>query len=441
MVRLILATGLALVMGFPLRAWAGLYYSGEEFADLPSQWSGFLLDQRTLRNIGVKPNGKLAASPARNRYQEAADKLARARRDRKLTADESADLAALYVRLGEVQQAIDVLRAAQRDHADHFRIAANLGTAWQLQGDLDQAVSCLQQAVRLAPGKWQKSEEYHLKLVRLRQRQGRDNQALDDLFDVRYVGAGNQYEPGKLAAEQRKKLPSDAVSITQQLALWLPADGRLLWQLAELANAHGDVKTAASIMDGCVNEFGLHDPELRRHRRQTRGAADELAASAPADFGGIKTGHEVHAGLIKARSKRPLATRLDQTPLPAIRANAVNVLPWAVLAETTVDRKFKPTFAKYLQELNGKKILLTGFLQPLSEELDAASFMLIEYPVGCWYCEMPEINSIVLVELAAGKTMTYTRSLVKVEGQLQLNATDPENFLYTISKAKVKEAD
>ena len=34
-----------------------------------------------------------------------------------------------------------------------------------------------------------------------------------------------------------------------------------------------------------------------------------------------------------------------------------------------------------------------------------------------------------------------TRGLVKVVGQLSLNATDPENFLFTIRKAKVAEAD
>jgi len=119
----------------------------------------------------------------------------------------------------------------------------------------------------------------------------------------------------------------------------------------------------------------------------------------------------------------------------------VNALPWSVLAETTVDRKFKPTFAKYLQELDGKDVSLTGFMQPLGDELEAATFMLIEYPVGCWYCEMPEVTGIVLVELPANKTKTFTRGLIKITGQLKLNGTDPENFLYIMGKAKVSEAD
>jgi hypothetical protein len=67
--------------------------------------------------------------------------------------------------------------------------------------------------------------------------------------------------------------------------------------------------------------------------------------------------------------------------------------------------------------------------------------MLIEYPTGCWYCELPEVTSIVLVELPEEKRTTYTRNLLKVTGRLSLNADDPENFLYTIKGARVAESD
>ena len=39
----------AIAILIPLPAWAGLYYSGENYASLPSQWRGYLLDQRALR--------------------------------------------------------------------------------------------------------------------------------------------------------------------------------------------------------------------------------------------------------------------------------------------------------------------------------------------------------------------------------------------------------
>jgi tetratricopeptide (TPR) repeat protein len=426
----------AACLALPASARAGLYYSGEPMAELPSQWRGFLLDQRTLRGIAIKPDPKTAASPARIRYEEAAAKLEALGRKRPLTADELADLGALYVRLGEPGKAIVVLRPAQRAHPRHFHIAANLGTAFQLQGDLQQAALCLEQSVRLAPGKYQKAEEYHLKLVRLRLRDRGDVRDVDDLFGVRYVDDRGDYTPGKLAAAEKKKLPASAAAIVQQLALWLPSDARLLWQLAELANAHGDVRYAAAMMDGCVTQFGLQAPLLRRHRQLTRTAADALAKADPkAEHG---TGH---TGGLQARSKRPLLTRLDASALPPISATGVNELPWPVLADTTLDRKHRPTFPQYLKELEGKQVTLSGFMQPLRDDPDVAAFMFIEYPVGCWYCEMPEVTGIVFVELPAGQTTTYTRSVVRVTGRLALNPSDPEDFLFTIRQAKVSQVD
>src|SRR5262249_43204857 len=159
--------------------------------------------------------------------------------------------------------------------------------------------------------------------------------------------------------------------------LWLPADGRLLWQLAELANAHGDVKTAAAVMDGCVTEFGMSSPELRKRRQVLRAAAEQLADKPLLGGDGAKAAHEGHAGILRPRSRRPLARHFDQAAMPPISDRGVNPLPWALLTETLLPRgDFKPAFPKYLQELNGKQVSLTGFMQPLGEDLEVSAFML-----------------------------------------------------------------
>lgn len=416
---------------------AGLYYSGETFAELPSQWRGFLVDQRNLRTTALKPLAGVPVGPMRQKYVEQAARLEQNAVGGELTADLSADLGALYLRLGDVPKALEVLRSAQRRHPHHFRIVSNLGTAWQLHGDLSRAADCLAEGVRLAPGKLQKAEEAQLRLVRLRQRQPKEAGDLDDLFGVCFVDEAGNYRPGQLAAEQRKRLPADAVAIGQQLALWLPADARLLWLLAELAAVGGDVRTAAAIMDGCVNEFGLNAPELRRHRQLARAAATLL----PSATDEIKASHEAHGLAFKPRSQRPLVVKFDSSALPPVSDTAVNPLPWVVLAETTLDRGFKPSFAPYLRDLDGKQVALTGFMQPLGEGLEASTFMLLEYPVGCWYCETPGVTGIVFVELSPGRAAPRARGLIKVVGTLTVNATDPESFLYTVGKAQVTEAD
>jgi tetratricopeptide (TPR) repeat protein len=429
---------LIVLLLWPAAARAGLHYSAESYAALPSQWRGFLLDHRSLRNIGIKPPAGQDAAPLRVQYQKEAEKLQqRLDRDKKLPPEEWADLGAIYVRLGETARAVAVLREGQRIHPNHFAIAANLGTACQLSGDLSQAALALQHAVHLAPGRFLQAEECHLKLVRLRLKQGKAVQELDELFGIRYVGDKGEYEPGRLAETERKKLPARAVATVQQLALWLPADGRLLWQLAELASAHGDVASAAAMLDGCVLQFGMTSPELRGRRQLMRDAAEALARAGPSS----RAEHAGHSPALPFRSLRPLTTKLDTTALPPVSATGVNAVPWELFAETTVEKPFRPKFAEYLRQLEGKQVALTGFMYPLRDEAEVGAFMFIENPVGCWYCEMPETAGVVYVELPAGQSTPLRRGLVRVRGRLTLNATDPEDFFYAVRDARVGPVD
>ncbi|HEY8504876.1 MAG TPA: tetratricopeptide repeat protein, partial [Gemmataceae bacterium] len=313
-----LRRGLLAVVGaalLPASAPAGLYYSGETYAELPSQWRGFLLDHRALRMVAV-PRPETGPTLLRQSYLAEAERLGKKADAGTLTADEAADLGAVYVRLGQAEKAVELLRAAQRRHPEHFRIASNLGTAWQVLGDLDQAEAALRAALPLAPKELRGAEEYHLKLVQLRKRGGKEDGGPDDLFGVRYAGPQGEPAAGSIDAEQMKKLPADAVATAQRLALWLPADGRLLWQLGELANAYGDVRTAANILEGCVSEFGMSDPELRRRRQVYRAAADKLPAAAAGPGAPAAPEHERHRGRLRTRSARPLVTKLDTARLP-----------------------------------------------------------------------------------------------------------------------------
>ncbi len=416
-------------------ALAGLHYSGESFRDLPARWGGFLPDHRALRAVAAPQLAGRAPTPLRDAEADAALKLEAAARSRPLSADEAADLGALYVRLGQPQKALGVLRPAARQHPTHFRLAANLGTAWQLAGDLEQAAAALDDALQLAPPRWREAEGYHLKLVRLRLKEGKsakDAAAPDDLFGVRFVGESGKPEPGRIAAAQRKKLPADAVAVAQQLALWLPADGRLLWLLGELANASGDVRTAANILDGCVTEFGMASPDLRARRQLYRAAADELDR---------KQEHQKAAGT-EFKSSRALARSLDPSRLPAIRPDGVNPLPWAVVGETEIGPRGKPSFLDYADKLDGKRVSVAGFMTPAGNATaELTGFLLTENPVGCWFCETPGPSQVITVELADGVTAEFARTALKVTGTLKLNRTDPERFPFTLTDARVGPAD
>lgn len=401
---------------------AGLYDTAADPPPLPSKWGGFLPDHRALRAAGVERPADALPSPLRAGYLATVEKLQKLAATRPLGADEAADLGAALVRLGRPADAVAVLRPAARRFPDHFRLAANLGTAWQLAGDLDQAAAALADAVRLAPERFRRAEEFHLKLVRLRLAEGRAAlrpAAPDDLFGVDY---------GKLDVA---KLPADDVAVVQALALSLPADGRLLWQLGEVALARGDVRTAAAILDGCVTEFALAAPDLRARRAAYRAAADALAK---------QPGHEAHRGTIVFRSARPLARRFDVSVLPAITGDRPNPVPWALLADTELGGK-GPAFPAHLLALDGKPVVLTGFVQPPGDAEQFESFMLLEYPVGCWFCETPDPARVVAVELPAGVRIGRRSGLVRVTGTLVLNRDDPEDYPVRVRGARVGEPE
>lgn len=425
-----LAGTLAVVLGLTAPAAAGLHYSGERYAELPSRLRGFLIDHRNLRFVAVERPGDQPPSPLREEYLTAAARLEKLSQTRPLTADEAADLGALFIRLGRPERAVDLLTPLARRYSDHFRLAANLGTALHLTGELARAAEQLEEAVRLAPEPLREAERWHLKLVRLRLKEGpaaRTPAAVDDLFGVRFEG-----EPGKLSAADEARLPPDALAIVQQLALWLPGDGRLLWLLGELAAVASDLRTAAAILDGCVTELAVNSPVLRQRRLRFRAAADALAAHPERDT------HQVR---LRARSPRPLVRTFDTSVLPPVRTDRPNPLPWPLLAATTTDAHGRPVFPEHLQQLDGQTVSLTGFMQPLRDELAVTGFLLLEYPVGCWFCETPEPTGLIGVELRPGRTAEFKKTLVKVTGRLVLNRTDPEAYLFTLTDALVGEVE
>lgn len=419
-----------LLLLLPSPARAGLHYSGEQYAELPSRFRGFLVDHRSLRAIATERPRDLPVSPLREDYLAVAERLEKLAKTRALTAEEAADLGAVHVRLGQPDKAVGVLLPAARKHPDHFRLAANLGTAFQLSGDSERAIEYLTETVRLAPEKFRDFEKAHLQLVKLRAKEGRAGNtpaAVDDLFGVTFGG-----EPGKLPEAERKKLPANAVAVVEQLALWLPADGRLLWQLGELANAHGDVRTAAAVFDGCVTEFALNSTELRKRRPVFRAAADGLLKQPD---------HDQHAVIFKGKSSRPLLKAFDESALPPVKPDGVNPLPWPLLTATTTNAKGRAIFLKHLDQLDGKTVTVMGFMQPLRDEVNVTGFLLLEYPVGCWFCETPEPTGMMSVELKPGKNADFKKGLVKVTGTLSLNRTDPETYLFNLTDARVGEAD
>jgi hypothetical protein len=397
------------LIGQPVRA--GVDYSGEEIAPLPAQWRGFLLDLRALRMIGIEPKAGEEFNPLRAQYRDACAKLEAIP---KRTPRETADLGAVWIRLGQPRKAIELLRKSRGDSPESYAILSNLAVAWFLAGDPDEAIRTQREAIRLAPAASKRFEEFQRKWMEARKNEAKSLTAIDDLFGTEF--------------------PKDDVAILQRLALSFLGDARLIWQLAERTNAHGDIRSAASLMDVVVVELAFTPPAARERRQTFRTAADKIAMLPDIE-------HAKYRGDLAMLSPRPLVRRTATAALPAIRDDGPNLLPWTVVSETIIEKPFRPKFHGHLNKLDGKTVSLSGYMQPLSTDIDVVGFMLIEFPVGCWFCETPEPAGIVYVELPAGKSVTVKRSRIKVTGTLKLNPDEPEDFLYTLRNARIADPD
>lgn len=274
---------LVLVPGGPVGA--GLYDPTQAPLHPVSDPQQFLIRQLAELRAYGPPDALLGGQASSVRDQALV--LVRGLRDRgeRLTAAEVASLGYLLLRLRRTQptaqdfdEALQVLETGRRAHPRDFYVLTNLATAYQLTGRLDAAISVLQDALDYAPAELRPLERYHLQLLRERSREqvSPGLAPLDRLFigpdrnPVRYVGPSGAWEVGKLADAERARLPNasveEAMRVVQHLLLWFPDDARLMWQYGELANAAGDLKTAALALGQAVYNFRLSTPQLKERR-------------------------------------------------------------------------------------------------------------------------------------------------------------------------------
>jgi hypothetical protein len=227
----------------------------------------------------------------------------------RLTVAQQVARAVDLIRIGRAGDAVNLLEARTRDRDPDFVAVVALAHAYAAKGDWGEAERCHSLAVFDAqppsqlPGvlpeltkRYVEIEKTHYPrwlLLRQResgQREGLSEQDVLPLFGptiqnpsqtpVKWVNELGHYEPGKLAAGERAKLPHDAIAVVQQLLLWSPDDTRLLWLLAELYAANGQLREADQVFDQCTWGRNFTNRKLLMdHRAIVR----DLVAALPAE--------------------------------------------------------------------------------------------------------------------------------------------------------------
>jgi tetratricopeptide (TPR) repeat protein len=312
---LVIATVLGLAV--PGRTWGGIY----NFAEAPEKYGTYEELKNSLAFLRQINNPELP-TPHRLRYLLMADLAEKGAA--RLDDLDRINLSGYLLRLRDPKSprrneqyyllATELLQPLVRRDPKNFLAQANLATAWLKLGQLQRAQTTQSVALEQWPRRWKdlpkerrelleklrwneakfqlyrEAEKYQLKLLLLRLRESQRKQPpdqLDPLFDtggekVQFVGPGGKYEPGKLAAAERQKLPANALAIVEQLVLWDPDDLRLRWLAAELFNAEGEMGAARDLLVYLSWNEGFNPPELKEHR-------DILVRQAPAPQTAVET--------------------------------------------------------------------------------------------------------------------------------------------------------
>jgi tetratricopeptide (TPR) repeat protein len=295
---------------------ASLHHPTDQRATIPVEENGkpealpfdaFKLRRVVVRNMGIS-EWKGGPEPAERLELAERIKKEQEKPATKRTVEESVALAIDLLHYGKFDEAEGILRQQQRGFLPNITLAHIAIT----KGDWLQADDFLE----IANGSPQPKESPPLskqklkwqlelnrgalnKLVRLRlaetgaKKPQPENELPDQLWPVNFVNDKGEYEPGKLAAAEKAKLPGgdfdEAIATVQQLVLWFPFDVRLYWLLGELYAAKGEAKSAEDIMSECVNTGRYSNRKvLMQHREVVMKAvkdqekAEQLDDATPA---------------------------------------------------------------------------------------------------------------------------------------------------------------
>ncbi|MFN9334107.1 MAG: DUF3299 domain-containing protein [Planctomycetota bacterium] len=96
---------------------------------------------------------------------------------------------------------------------------------------------------------------------------------------------------------------------------------------------------------------------------------------------------------------------------------------------------------KRVKELDGKKVLMTGFMLPIDEVQNIKEFLLVKSLWSCCYGQPPDIPGIVRVVMPKGKTTDYFFDPLKIVGTFKVEATVMDGYCVDIYQLHVESLE
>jgi hypothetical protein len=116
------------------------------------------------------------------------------------------------------------------------------------------------------------------------------------------------------------------------------------------------------------------------------------------------------------------------------------VLPFEEIASWPYDDGLKG-MPKSVKELDGKKVMMTGFMLPIDEVENIKEFLLVQSLWSCCYGQPPDINGTIRVVMQGKKRIDYKFDPIKVIGTFRVKATVEDGFCVDVYQLETTEVE
>jgi len=96
---------------------------------------------------------------------------------------------------------------------------------------------------------------------------------------------------------------------------------------------------------------------------------------------------------------------------------------------------YAPVFPESIKELDGKEIVIEGFVIPFDEEQELLSLSANPY-ASCFFCGKASPASVISMYLKNKRKRYKMDAFKKFRGKLELNHDNPNEFYYILHNAK-----
>ncbi len=123
------------------------------------------------------------------------------------------------------------------------------------------------------------------------------------------------------------------------------------------------------------------------------------------------------------------------------QASDTIMIEWDNMRKTRGTLKTGPTFDPEIKKLHETEIDIVGFMVPLYEFRDAKEFLLLPWPIECYFCATPPMRDVVYVQMKEGEKAKVVNEPVLIHGQMVLNEGPGTKFFYVVKDAAWGPAD